>query len=108
MSTQTGASTGIYDNSVIHIATVKSWDTEFIGDISTMLHDILCYYMTIDIKSLYARVVAHVQLSGTGKSRAHDELAKYILYIPLNLTGPLVTSMLPLCTCHSLRSHRFS
>ena len=108
MSTQTGASAGVYDNSVVRIATVKSWDTEFIGDISTKLHGILCYYMTIDIQSLYARVVAHVQSSGTGKSRAHDELAKYILYIPLNLAGPLATSMFPLCTCRSLRSHRFS
>ena len=28
---------------------------------------------------LYAHVVPHVQSSGTGKSHAHDELAKHIL-----------------------------
>ena len=45
---------------------------------------------------LYAHVVPHVQPSGTGKSRAHDELAKHILCIPLNLAGPGASSMLPL------------
>jgi len=72
---------------------MKSWDSKFVGDISTSLHGILREYMKRD--GLYARVVSHVQSSGTGKSRAHDELAKRVLYIPLNLAGPNATSTLP-------------
>ncbi|KAK2459288.1 hypothetical protein APHAL10511_008709 [Amanita phalloides] len=74
-------------------ATVKSWDSKFVGDISTALHGILHAYM--NRTGLYARVVPHVQSSGTGKSRAHDELAKRVLYIPLNLAGPHATTYPP-------------
>jgi len=95
----------VSDNGVARIATVKSWDNEFVGDISTMLRGILCYYMHVQTP-LYARVVPHVQSSGTGKSRAHDELAKDILYIPLNLAGPDTDSMLSLCAFLSLRLRR--
>ncbi|KAI0302586.1 hypothetical protein BC826DRAFT_422138 [Russula brevipes] len=51
--------------------------------------------MTTNIPNLYARVVSHVQSSGTGKSRAHDELAKGIFYIPLNLAAPGTTTYPP-------------
>jgi len=73
---------------------VKSWDSKFVGDIPTALHNILREYMKRP--DLYARVVPHVQSSGTGKSRTHDELAKRVLYIPLNLAGPHATSTLPI------------
>jgi len=72
---------------------VKSWDSKFVGNIPTALHGILRGYMKRT--GLYARVASHVQSSGTGKSRAHDELAKQILYIPLNLAGSHATSTLP-------------
>ena len=68
-----------------------------------MLHDILQDCMNPDI-TLYARVVAHVQSSGTGKSRTHDELAKHILYIPLNLAAADADSMLSFCALLSLYS----
>ena len=101
---------GVFDNSIARIAIVKSWDKKFVGDISTMLHGILREYMRLTADTmkteLYAHVVPHVQSSGTGKSRAHDELAKHILYIPINLAGPGATSMLPLCTFLSLSSRR--
>ena len=58
-----------------------------------VLHSILRHYMKV--QSLYSRVVPHVQSSGTGKSRTHDELAKRIFYIPLNLAAPGATSELP-------------
>ncbi|KAK2467680.1 hypothetical protein APHAL10511_000274 [Amanita phalloides] len=74
-------------------ATVKSWDSTFVGDISTALHGILNEYMKRT--RLYVHAVSHVQSSGTGKSRAHDELAKRVLYIPLNLAGPLATTYPP-------------
>ena len=33
----------------------------------------------------YARYASFVQSSGTGKSRMNDELAKTLLYLPVNL-----------------------
>lgn len=97
----------VYDDSAA-LATVKSWDKEFVGDISERLLGILHSYMKDETPPLYARVVPHVQSSGTGKSRAHDELAKYVLYIPLNLAGPDAARMLPLCALLSLHSRRLS
>ena len=93
----------VFNNNVVRIATIKSWETEFVGSHVTVLHDTLCNYVTE--ASLYARVVSHVQSSGTGKSRAHDELAKRLLYIPLNLAGPLATSMPPLSAYSSCLAH---
>jgi len=95
----------VFDNDVARIATVKSWDKEFRGDLSTVLRGILRHYMTIGT-SLYASVVPHVQSSGTGKSRTHDELAKRIFYIPLNLANSDATSMLSVCVFLSLRLRR--
>jgi hypothetical protein len=97
----------VYDDSAA-LATVKSWDKEFVGDISTRLLGILRFYMNHHTPTLYARVVPHVQSSGTGKSRAHDELAKYVLYIPLNLAGSDTACMLPLCALLSLHSRCLS
>ena len=71
-----------------------------------MLHSILRHYMLAATADLYARVVPHVQSSGTGKSRAHDELAKHILYIPLNLASQGANSTLPPHMSLSLHSRR--
>ena len=38
-------------------------------------------------KNSYARYVAKIQSSGTGKSRTQDQVAKSILYIPINLAS---------------------
>jgi hypothetical protein len=92
-----------FDNNITRAATVKSWDNQFLGDITAALHDILRHYMTVT--SLYCRLVSHVQSSGTGKSRAHDELAKRIFYIPLNLAAKGSTSMLPLSSYYSRFTH---
>lgn len=35
----------------------------------------------------YARYATFTQSSGTGKSRMNDELAKSVLYIPINLAA---------------------
>ena len=64
----------VFDNNVARVAIVKSWDQEFLGPIGTLVHDILQQY--IWEPDVYARIVHHVQSSGTGKSRVHDELAK--------------------------------
>jgi hypothetical protein len=86
----------LFGNNIVHIATVDSWDAKFVGNIPMILHGILRHHMTTMDPQPYARVVSHVQSSGTGKSRAHDELAKSIFYIPLNLAPPGQTSMHPL------------
>src|SRR5258708_991043 len=104
-SPQTTPGADVFNNNVVRVATIKSWETEFVGSHVTVLHDTLCNYMTK--ASLYARVMSHVQSSGTGKSRAHDELAKRLLYIPLNLAGPLATSMPPLSAYSSCFAHVF-
>ena len=49
----------VFDNDISSIATVKSWDREFLGSIPTVLHEILKKYMTES--NLHARVVPHVQ-----------------------------------------------
>ena len=63
------------------------------------MRSILRHYMTVS--NLYCLAVPHVQSSGTGKSRTHDELAKSIFYIPLNLAGVGATSMSPLSSYSS-------
>ena len=59
----------------------------------------------MSVESLYCRLVPHVQSSGTGKSRTHDELAKHIFYIPLNLAAKGATSMLQLSSYYSRFTH---
>ncbi len=95
----------VLDNNLACVATVKSWETEYLGSHATVLHGILSQYVTETSSSLYARVVPHVQSSGTGKSRAHDELAKRVLYIPLNLAGWYAARMLLLSTYSSPFAH---
>ncbi|KAI0308934.1 hypothetical protein OF83DRAFT_138866 [Amylostereum chailletii] len=61
---------------------------KFRGDSARLLHDILASYLDSPTgTNFHARYVSHIQSSGTGKSRGHDELAKDILYIPLNLAA---------------------
>ncbi|KAI0300392.1 hypothetical protein BC826DRAFT_675902 [Russula brevipes] len=76
-------------------ATVGSWNAKFIGNIPTILHGILRHHTATKNPQPYVRAVSHVQSSGTGKSRAHDELAKSIFYIPLNLAAPGITTYPP-------------
>ncbi|KAI0310213.1 hypothetical protein OF83DRAFT_1272611 [Amylostereum chailletii] len=47
------------------------------------------YIQRVSVGSIdpYAIVIAHVQSSGTGKSRMHDELAKHIVYVPICLAS---------------------
>jgi hypothetical protein len=65
-------------------ATEKAWDAPFLGDAHERLHK------TMDSRwrsknTLYARYLAIVQSSGTGKSRMIDELSKEHFVIPINL-----------------------
>ena len=67
------------------LVTIDSWNGKFVGASANLIELILNDYMKATVH--YARYVAHVQSSGTGKSRVHDELAKRILYIPINLAS---------------------
>jgi len=94
----------IFIITLLVLATIKSWDSKFVGDISTVLHDILRKYMKPS--GLYAYVASRVQSSGTGKSRVHDELAKRVLYIPLS--GPTCNRYAPrLCIPFACSLHFF-
>jgi hypothetical protein len=72
---------------IVGLATLDSWKADFVGTSANLLELILNDYM--QATNPYARYVAHVQSSGTGKSRVHDELAKRFLYIPICLASHL-------------------
>ncbi|PPR07503.1 hypothetical protein CVT26_013472 [Gymnopilus dilepis] len=81
----------LLQNSGIHsqssfLAIVSAWRTEYKGRTADLVEAILQDYMAAT--NHYARYVAHIQSSGTGKSRTHDELAKRRFYIPICLASP--------------------
>ncbi len=72
---------------------MKSWKGSFRGSSADNLHEILKAYTKKPGNEYYARYVSIVQSSGTGKSRMNDELAKDIVYMPVNLSrGDIHTS----------------
>ncbi|KAJ6572596.1 hypothetical protein B0H10DRAFT_1006946 [Mycena sp. CBHHK59/15] len=64
-------------------ASIDSWCSEFRGDSACLLYSIITDYMKATAH--YARYAAQVQSSGTGKSKTNDELAKTVIYVPINL-----------------------
>jgi hypothetical protein len=65
-------------------ATEKAWRAPFSGNAHQRLYDTMQrQWKSRD--ALYARYLAIVQSSGTGKSRMIDELSKEHLVIPINL-----------------------
>ena len=70
---------------IVGLATVDSWKQNFVGRSAGLFLLILRDYMKAN--GAYARYVAEIQSSGTGKSRIQDELAKVILYIPISLAS---------------------
>ena len=70
---------------IAELATVDSWKQDFVGFSAKLFLLILHDYM--EASDPYARYVAEIQSSGTGKSRIQDELAKSILYIPISLAS---------------------
>ncbi|RDX41439.1 hypothetical protein OH76DRAFT_1561574 [Lentinus brumalis] len=74
---------GVYDKE----AAVKSWNCDYVGPAAQVLIQTIRREMTLK-KNPYAHFAAFTQSSGTGKSRAVDELAKEVLCIPVTF-GPL-------------------
>ena len=68
---------------ICHVVTMRSWDIDYVGDTSHLLSEHLASYPGDE--GSYARYTSIVQSSGTGKSRAIDELSKTHLVVPLNL-----------------------
>jgi len=64
---------------------MSSWTGEYVGRSADLVELILKSYMALT--DHYARFVTHLQSSGTGKSRIHDELAKRMFYIPMSLAS---------------------
>ncbi|KAI0310214.1 hypothetical protein OF83DRAFT_1178803 [Amylostereum chailletii] len=79
-----------YTNSIVDPdpVTVNAWKFPFRGNSASLLHEILTSYSNLEgSPEPYVRFVPHVQSSGTGKSRVHDELAKHVVYIPICLAS---------------------
>ena len=91
----------LLQNSGIHLqssflAIVSAWRTEYKGRTADLVEAILQDYMAAT--NHYARYVAHIQSSGTGKSRTHDELAKRRFYIPICLASPVAHGISLCCS----------
>ncbi|KZT22737.1 hypothetical protein NEOLEDRAFT_1137521 [Neolentinus lepideus HHB14362 ss-1] len=66
-----------------YAATERSWNTDYVGGYAQTLWKYI--QSNMDREDVYARYLAIIQSSGTGKSRTVDELSKTHLVIPMNL-----------------------
>ncbi|RXW16553.1 hypothetical protein EST38_g9302 [Candolleomyces aberdarensis] len=72
-----------------------SWKVHYVGDVAKALSSYLHGVANEATLNLYARYASIVQSSGTGKSRAVDEMSKEHFVIPINLRAPGTTGALP-------------
>ena len=68
----------------LQLATINSWEHDAPVDFS-LLKGAMTVWMGEPSQEPYARSLAMVQSSGTGKSRMNDEMAKKIVYVPMVL-----------------------
>ncbi len=83
---------------IAFLAIENAWTTQYLGDAPEVLWTRIKKAMKQ--ANLYAKYLAIVQSSGTGKSRMIEELSKKHLVIPVNLRGPNETG-LSLFFCHA-------
>jgi hypothetical protein len=83
---------------IVFLATESAWTTQYRGEAPTALWTRIKKIMK-QVNG-YARYLAIVQSSGTGKSRMIEELGKTHLVIPVNLRGFGETG-LSLFFCHT-------
>ncbi|OCH84970.1 hypothetical protein OBBRIDRAFT_348678 [Obba rivulosa] len=77
-------------------ATLKAWNTAFVGDIKQLINYVMLFldkskinpFVHGDDIRIYAHYVALYNSSGTGKSRASHELSKICSFIPVCLRDP--------------------
>lgn len=66
------------------VATLKSWEEDYIGSAADTLFDTIQKHAANKLE-FYAPYLSIIQSSGMGKSRMVDELSKRILVIPVNI-----------------------
>lgn len=81
------------------VATERSWNGPFRGEFHKLaLNTISDFKSVTSNRGIYAYCTSVVQSSGMGKSRMMDEMAKYVVLIPVNLrptdTGIIFPQML--------------
>ncbi|KAJ2927619.1 hypothetical protein H1R20_g9470, partial [Candolleomyces eurysporus] len=76
------------------IAAEYSWKVDYIGKVAEALWTYLAG-LDASVTNPYARYASIVQSSGTGKSRAVDEMSKTHFVIPINLRAPPTTGYPP-------------
>ncbi|RXW14770.1 hypothetical protein EST38_g11087, partial [Candolleomyces aberdarensis] len=76
------------------LAAEYSWRVDYIGGVAKALWRYLSG-LDASVTNLYARYASIVQSSGTGKSRAVDELSRTRFVIPINLRAPGTTGYPP-------------
>ena len=80
--------------SIFSLAALDSWSREYTdqGILAAFHEHIKKNFSTVKTKTselaLYARLIAIIQSSGTGKSRLLDEIAKSLFQITINLRSP--------------------
>ncbi|KAJ2932242.1 hypothetical protein H1R20_g4866, partial [Candolleomyces eurysporus] len=76
-------------------ATEYTWTVQYVGDAAEALWSYLNRLANESSLNLYARYASVVQSSGTGKSRAVDEMSKKHFVIPINLRASGTTGYPP-------------
>ena len=76
---------------IVFLATENAWTTQYRGEAPEALW--IRIKKAMNQPGRYARYLAIVQSSGTGKSRMIEELSKKHLVIPVNLQGSLDTGL---------------
>ena len=76
---------------IVFLATESAWTTQYRGEAPAALWTRI--KETMNKADRYARYLAIVQSSGTGKSRMIEELSKTHLVIPVNLRGSSETGL---------------
>ena len=79
------------DLPIVFSATENAWTTHYRGEAPEALW--IRIKKAMNQPGRYARYLAIVQSSGTGKSRMIEELSKKHLVIPVNLRGSLDTGL---------------
>jgi len=87
------------------LAALNSWSREYTdqGILAAFQEHVKSNFSRVKTKSselpLYARLIAIIQSSGTGKSRLMDEMAKRLFQISINLRSPETGGLLARIPC---------
>ena len=76
--------------SLVHVifhllAVVKAWKEKYLGQSAESLRNAIDEINNLKVQQNYAKIIAIIQSSGTGKSKTVDEIAKTRVLFPLCL-----------------------